>query len=101
MIGNAFGIQRPFEVAFFSFLLSALFARVSLPYISPESMSDSKKPVKGGLAGFLAPLKVLNPQKLRLKSGLVRNHYGVMFLCCGVFLGVVSETNATHACMLP
>jgi hypothetical protein len=90
MIGNAYGIKTPFEVAFVSFLLAATFAFLSLPYISPESMSDSKTPAKGGISGFLAPLKVLNPQKLRLESGALRKHYGVLFLCCGVFLGVVS-----------
>lgn len=89
MIGNAYGIKRPFEVAFVSFLFAATYAALSLPYISPESMSDGKTPAKGGISGFLAPLKVLSPQKIRLQSGLLRNHYGVLFLCCGVFLGVV------------
>ena len=88
MIGNVFGIQRPFEVAGVSFLLAACYVRIALPYISPESMSAGKS--KGGIAGFFAPLRVLYPQKIRLRSGAVRNHYGVLFLCCGVFLGVVS-----------
>lgn len=90
MIGNAYSIKTPFEVAFVSFLLAATFAFLALPYISPGSMSDSKIPSKGGISGFLAPLKVLNPQKLRLESGALRKHYGVLFLCCGVFLGVLA-----------
>jgi hypothetical protein len=89
MIGDAFGIIRPFQVAFVFFLISSLYVTVAMPYISPESMSDPKKPAKGGVSGFLAPLKVLAPQVLRLKSGLKRKHYGVFFLCFGVFFGVV------------
>jgi len=60
-----------------------------MPYLSPESLGDAKKPGPGGLRGFFAPLKVLSPQTVRLGSGAVRKHYGVLFLCCGVFLGVV------------
>jgi hypothetical protein len=89
MIGDAFGIIRPFQTAFVFFLISSVYVRIAMPYISPESMNDPKKPAKGGISGFLAPLKVLSPQILRLKNGATRKHYGVFFLCCGVFLGVV------------
>ena len=89
MIGDAFGIIRPFQTAFVFFLVSSVYVMVAMPYISPESMNDPKKPAKGGLSGFLAPLKVLSPQMLRLKSGMARKHYGVLFLCCGIFIGVV------------
>ncbi|KAH8888435.1 MFS general substrate transporter [Thozetella sp. PMI_491] len=88
-IGNTFGIQRPFEVAFCNLLFSSLFVSVALPYISPSSMADGKSKVKG-IAAFFAPLKVLRPQKLRLPDGTVKKHYGVLFLCSGVFIGVVA-----------
>ena len=88
MIGDWFGIQRPFEVAFVSFLVSTMFVRASMPYISPDSMSDAKKKVKG-IAGFFSPLKVLVPQRITLADGSLRKHFGVLFLCFGVFLGVV------------
>ncbi len=88
MIGDWFGIRRPFEVAFVSFLVSTLFVRASMPYISPDSMSDAKKKVKG-IAGFFSPLKVLAPQRIILADGSLRKHLGVLFLCFGVFLGVV------------
>lgn len=90
MLGDVIEIRAPFDVAFVSFLVAALYARTFLPYISPESMSDGKKPAKGGVRGFLAPLKILFPQKLRLVDGRTRKHRGVLFLCCGIFLGVVS-----------
>ncbi|KAK0638947.1 major facilitator superfamily domain-containing protein [Cercophora newfieldiana] len=90
MIGDTWGIRRPFQVAFCSFLLSALYVRVALPLIAPESMSDGKKPPVKGIAAFLAPLKVLVPQQRTLQSGRIIKHYGVFFLCCGVFLGVLA-----------
>lgn len=84
--------MRPFQTAFFLFILASVFARYAMPYISPESLSNpnAKANRRGGLAGFFEPLKVLLPQKIRLSSGRIANHYGVFFLCCGVFLGVVS-----------
>ncbi|KAK4445137.1 hypothetical protein QBC34DRAFT_413604 [Podospora aff. communis PSN243] len=90
MIGDEWGIKRPFQVAFCSFLLSALYIQATLPLITPESMSDGKKPPVKGITAFLAPLKVLLPQKLALSSGKITKHYGVLFLCSGVFLGVLA-----------
>lgn len=89
MIGDAWGIQRPFEVAFCSFLLSTLYVRAAIPHIAAESVSGGSKPNSKGIAGFFAPLRVLAPQKILLNTGSVKSHYGVLFLCAGVFLGVV------------
>jgi hypothetical protein len=72
------------------FCFSSVYAALSMPYISPESLSDAKKDKTKGVDGLFAPLKVLSPQTLRLSDGTVRKHYGVFFLCCGVFMGVVS-----------
>ena len=92
IVGDEFGIVRPFQTAFFLFLFASFFSRFALPYISPESLSgpNTKPTRRGGLSGFTEPLKVLLPQKIRLSSGRIANHYGVFFLCAGVFLGVVS-----------
>lgn len=89
MIGEAIDIRAPFDVAFVSFLIAALYARVALPYMAPGSMSDGNKGPQKGVSGFLAPLKILAPQKLRLSDGKLRKHFGVLFLCSGIFLGVV------------
>ena len=91
MIGDAWGIRRPFEVAFCSFMLATLYVRAAVPYIAAEFLSSGPRPDSKGIAGFLSPLRVLVPQKVFLESGLVRKHYGVLFLCAGVFLGVVSS----------
>ncbi|GAB1312585.1 hypothetical protein MFIFM68171_02795 [Madurella fahalii] len=90
MIGDKWGIRRPFEVAFFSFLLSTLYVRSALPYIAAGTLSSGSKPTSKGFGEFFAPLRVLAPQKVLLCSGAVKKHYGVLFLCAGVFLGVLA-----------
>ncbi|KAI6784144.1 uncharacterized protein J7T54_004690 [Emericellopsis cladophorae] len=91
VVGDAIEIRAPFCIAFVSFLLSSTFARFTLPYISVESMSDGKQSAD---AGLLAPLRVLKPQGLRLPSGAKRKHYGVIFLCTGIFVGVIATDYA-------
>lgn len=91
MVGDRFGIQMPFQVAFFLFCLSSLYVGLFLPYISPDSLSDGKKDTKRkGVGGFLAPLRILAPQRIRYPDGHIAKHFGVFFLCCGVFLGVLA-----------
>lgn len=90
MIGDAIDIRAPFDIAFITFLLSCVYIHFALPYISPESMSSKKKPGQQGIAGFFAPLKILVPQRVRTSSGRIKKHYGVIILCAGIFLGVVS-----------
>ncbi len=99
MIGDAWGIRRPFEVAFVSFLISTLYVRVAMPYIAAESLTGGSTNSRG-LAGLLAPLRVLAPQKVRLDNTVIRKHYGVLILCGGVFLGVVSLTTIVR-CSYP
>jgi predicted MFS family arabinose efflux permease len=90
-IGDTFGIQMPFQVAFCSFLLASIYARLALPYISPESMNGDAKNSNGrSVSGIFTPLRILVPQRLQLAGGKVVKHYGVLLLCLGVFLGVVS-----------
>ena len=54
-------------------------------------MSNGNKNGQGGSSsGFFAPLKILVPQRLLLPDGKIKKHYGVIFLCSGIFVGVVS-----------
>lgn len=99
MIGDAIEIRAPFDVAFVSFLVAAVYVRACLPYIPPESVGDGTKQRKGGISGFLAPLKILYPQHLRLADGRTKKHYGVIFLCSGIFLAVVRQ-RCGHLCDL-
>lgn len=92
MVGDAFGIRMPFQVAFVLFLFATLYSRTVIPYISPESLSDGKKTKAKGIKGFLAPLKILAPQRIRFMDGHVANHFGVFFLCCGIFLAVLATS---------
>ena len=88
-IGDAIDIRAPFDAAFVSFLIAGTFARLALPYIPPSTNKD--KPGQNGISGFLAPLKIMVPQRIRHASGKIGKHYGVILLCAGIFTGVVSE----------
>ncbi|KAM0257126.1 hypothetical protein ACHAQJ_004591 [Trichoderma viride] len=94
MIGDAIDIRAPFDVACITFLIACAYVRLCLPYISPESMSNKKKPGQQGIAGFFAPLKILVPQRMRLPNGGIKKHYGVIILCTGIFLGVLATDYA-------
>lgn len=97
-IGELVGIIAPFGLAFFFFNLSSLIARLTLPYIPPPPAPKVKKGANSskGLS-FLEPLRVLSPQTIRLQNGTVRKHYGVLYLCTGIFTGVVSPS-VRHLC---
>lgn len=83
IIGDAVGIRAPFDVAFVSFVFVSVYARYALPYAPPG--------VGGApVSGFLAPLRVLVLQRLRLADGRAARHYGVVVLCCGIYLGVLA-----------
>ncbi|VUC23740.1 unnamed protein product [Clonostachys rosea] len=93
LVGGMLGdidIRLPFDAAFVFFLISAVYVQFALPYIDPSSMTDGKKSDKGAIAAFLAPLKILFPQRLRLADGRIKKHYGVIFLCAGIFIGVLA-----------
>ncbi|KAH6621686.1 hypothetical protein B0J18DRAFT_450715 [Chaetomium sp. MPI-SDFR-AT-0129] len=90
MIGDEWGIRRPFEVAFYFFLISTLYVRLAIPYIAADALSGATKPSSKTVSGFLSPLRILAPQRILLRTGLTRKHYGVIFLCAGVFLGVLA-----------
>lgn len=89
-VGDTYGIRMPFNVAFFLLLTSSVYAASVLPYISPASLTDRKGGGDKGVGGFLAPLKIMAAQRVRYASGRVGKHYGVLFLCCGIFLGVLA-----------
>ncbi|KAI6379825.1 hypothetical protein MCOR25_001958 [Pyricularia grisea] len=94
MLGDSFGIRRPFETAFVCFLIATIYVRLAIPYLPPSADVAGKNAPKG-IKGFFAPLKVLKPQKLRLANGQVKKHYGMFFLCCGVFMGVLATGYVT------
>lgn len=90
-VGDTYGIRMPFNVAFFLLLTSSVYAGLVLPYISPESLSDGKKGAgRKGVSGFFAPLKIMAAQRVRYAGGRVGKHYGVFFLCWGIFFGVLA-----------
>ncbi|TQV97909.1 hypothetical protein V2A60_006374 [Cordyceps javanica] len=91
LLGDTFGIRAPFDVACGFFLLSCVYILVSLPHIPPPPKTGKSSERS---SGFFAPLRILVPQKLRLASGQTSKHYGVVFLCAGIFLGVLATDYA-------
>lgn len=90
IIGDAFGISRPFEAATALFLTSSLYAFLFIPYIDPKTLSDDKSRSRG-LSAILSPFRVLAPWRLRnQESGTTRTYYGITSLALGVFFGVLA-----------
>ncbi|KAI1418782.1 major facilitator superfamily transporter [Xylaria sp. FL1777] len=91
VLAEEFGIKTPFEVAGVSFLVSTTYVLSFVPYIDPKVLSsDDNRHKTKGLMGFLGPLKVLGPQKMRLADGRTKKHYGILFLALGIFTGVLA-----------
>ncbi|KAI1350693.1 major facilitator superfamily transporter [Xylaria sp. FL0043] len=89
-LGDLYGIRRPFEVAFFLYVVSTLYGAVFLPINTCAEAVDQKQPARG-LHAFFAPLKVIVPHRYRLESGNVIKNYGLIFLALGIFLGVFAS----------
>ncbi|KAI2640211.1 major facilitator superfamily transporter [Xylaria nigripes] len=90
VLGDVYGIRRPFEIAFFLFIFSTLFAIFFMPTNISSETSDGKQ-LGPGLDGFFAPLKVIVPRLYRLDSGKIIENYGLIFLASGIFLGVLAS----------
>ncbi len=90
IIGNAFGIKAPFEVSCACFVIACLYVEFALPQIPRDIMAGAEMKNDKYSKSFLRPLRVLAPQRVRLANGQVKRHFGVIFLCLGVFIGVVS-----------
>ncbi|KAL2759956.1 hypothetical protein ACRALDRAFT_1046680 [Sodiomyces alcalophilus JCM 7366] len=86
ILGDA-GIQMPFVTAVGFFIVATIYGAIFMP-TPPATKGDSADESHKAPAGFLAPIKVLVPPRLRLESGKVVRHYGLVFLSLGVFFGV-------------
>ncbi|KAI1745214.1 major facilitator superfamily transporter [Xylaria scruposa] len=90
VLGDVYGIRRPFEVAFFLYVLSTLYGALFMPNKTTTDSSNQKQ-TSHGLDAFFAPLKVIVPHRYRLESGKVIKNYGLIFLALGIFLGVFAS----------
>ncbi|KAK0667085.1 hypothetical protein QBC41DRAFT_366416 [Cercophora samala] len=90
MMGDIWGISRPFEVAFCAFLLSTLYVAIVVPYLDASTTHSGNKPRSQGISQFFAPLRVLLPQRILSRNGSIKKHYGLTVLCAGIFLGVLA-----------
>ncbi|KAI3316590.1 major facilitator superfamily transporter [Xylariaceae sp. AK1471] len=91
VLGDVYGIRRPFETAFFLYVISTLYGALFLPTKTPTETNNDQKQSSRGPNGFFAPLKVIVPHKYRLESGKVIKNYGLIFLALGIFLGVFAS----------
>lgn len=78
------------------FVVGTLYGAVSWPN-SSMGQDESGAKAKSAPSGFLAPLKVLMPQRFQLESGKIVKHWGLVFLALGIFFGVVSGLSQIHA----
>jgi len=103
VLGDVYNISRPFEVAFFLYVISTLYGAFFLPGKAATQTTGSKKAVAAGrgLNGFFAPLRVIVPHKYRLESGQVVKNYGLVFLAIGISLGVVSPWTSKSTTAAP
>lgn len=100
VVGDAFGIGRPFQAAMGLFLTASVYAFVFIPYIDPKMLSgpgdniNASRSRGGSLRSVLGPFRVLSPWKWReqeREGGAVGKRYcGITFLALGVFLGVLA-----------
>ena len=91
IVGETWGIQKPFEIAALLFVVSSIFAAVFIPYIDPVSISkDAPSRNEGIWHRILGGLKVLAPRTTISSTGILRKEFGITFLALGVFLGVLA-----------
>ncbi|KAK1996601.1 major facilitator superfamily transporter [Colletotrichum falcatum] len=87
VLGDVFGIVSPFVTAVGCFAVATTYGAVFWP-APPERNDEAATKTTPGASGFLAPIKVLMPQKYRLESGKVVKNYGLVLLALGIFFGV-------------
>ncbi|KXJ92128.1 major facilitator superfamily domain-containing protein [Microdochium bolleyi] len=91
VLGDIYGIRRPFEVAFFLYVISTVYGAIFMPAKTASGNKAADKARKGGIAAFFAPIRVIVPHRYRLESGKVITNYGLIFLAGGLFLGVFAS----------
>ncbi|KAI1879257.1 hypothetical protein JX265_002211 [Neoarthrinium moseri] len=93
VLGDIYGIRRPFEVAFFLYITSSIYGALFMPTTSSNDDKVKDKNTRG-VGGFFAPLKVIVPHRYVLEDGKIIKNYGLVFLALGIFLGVFASTYA-------
>ncbi|KAF3810635.1 hypothetical protein GCG54_00013877 [Colletotrichum gloeosporioides] len=92
IVGDIWGITRPFEIATILFASSSLYSSMFIPYIDPRTpgIAGGTSTKRQGWSRWLGALRVIAPKRLRLEDGRPTKHYGIAFLALGVFLGVLA-----------
>lgn len=91
VLGDAFGIQAPFRITLFLFLLCCVYVTLALPALpvaDPNKTDTRQKSV--GLMRFFGPLRIFTPQKWTLIDGRTTRQSGALMLGIGVFLAILA-----------
>ncbi|KAI5920954.1 major facilitator superfamily domain-containing protein [Camillea tinctor] len=90
VLGDVYNIRRPFETAFFLYIVSTVYGALFMPTGSGSEVSGQKQGGRG-ISAFFAPIKVIVPHRYRLESGKIIKNYGLVLLAIGIFLGVFAS----------
>ncbi|KAK2774603.1 major facilitator superfamily transporter [Colletotrichum kahawae] len=92
IVGDHWGIIRPFEIATVLFASSSLYSTMFIPYIDPRTpgIAGGTNTKRQGWSRWLGALRVLTPRDILLEDGRPIKDYGIAFLALGVFLGVLA-----------
>ncbi|KAI1770662.1 major facilitator superfamily domain-containing protein [Hypoxylon cercidicola] len=90
ILGDIYNIRRPFETAFFLYVVCTIYGALFLPTRTGNETTNQKKSSRG-ISEFFAPIKVIASHKYRLESGKVVKVYSLVFLALGIFLGVFAS----------
>ncbi|KAI2464208.1 major facilitator superfamily domain-containing protein [Annulohypoxylon bovei var. microspora] len=90
VLGDVYNIRRPFETAFFLYVVCTIYGAIFLPS-GPKNKSQNQKQSSRGISAFFAPLKIIVPHNYRLETGKVIKNYSLIFLALGIFLGVFAS----------
>ncbi|KAI0018643.1 hypothetical protein F4780DRAFT_750418 [Xylariomycetidae sp. FL0641] len=99
VLGDVYTIRRPFETAFFLYVVSTIYGALFMPNKTAASTGSKAGAVTAaaavnnrGISAFFAPLKIIRPHRYRLAgSGAVVRNYGLVFLALGIFVGVFAS----------
>ncbi|GAA5931071.1 uncharacterized protein JCM15063_002535 [Sporobolomyces koalae] len=87
-IGDRYGLEAPFLLAFVLLALSTVISGLFLPYIPPTTAEEAAKTTGGG---FWTPLRIFAPRKVNKGDKVVR-WYGLFLIGVGSFVSTFATS---------
>ncbi|WWC87011.1 uncharacterized protein L201_001894 [Kwoniella dendrophila CBS 6074] len=98
---NLYGLLAPFQCAFALLCFCTIFGILFLPYMTPESHTQSKvddQSAEKQKQSFLAPLKLFIPRKSTNSDGRTKRDYNLFLIASGTFFSVLA-TGYVHVAL--